>query len=94
MRFIALAALLFATPSWAQEFRGYPCTQDCSGHRAGYEWAQRKGLTSADQCGGKSNSFIEGCRSAFEDQDDGDDDSDSWNSSDDDDNDDQPSDYE
>jgi pyrimidine deaminase RibD-like protein len=24
-------------------FLGSPCTKDCSGHRAGYEWAQRKG---------------------------------------------------
>lgn len=24
-------------------FRGSPCTRDCSGHRAGYEWSQRKG---------------------------------------------------
>ena len=23
-------------------FRGSPCTRDCSGHRAGYEWSQRK----------------------------------------------------
>lgn len=38
------------------------CTQDCSGHHAGYEWAMRKGLTDERQCyGGKSNSFIEGC---------------------------------
>jgi len=24
-------------------FKGSPCTKDCSGHRAGYEWSQRKG---------------------------------------------------
>jgi hypothetical protein len=24
-------------------FRGSPCTVDCSGHRAGYEWHKRKG---------------------------------------------------
>lgn len=23
-------------------FKGSPCTQDCSGHRAGYEWYKRK----------------------------------------------------
>ena len=23
-------------------FKGSPCTQDCSGHRAGYEWSTRK----------------------------------------------------
>lgn len=24
-------------------FKGSPCTKDCSGHRAGYEWSLRKG---------------------------------------------------
>jgi len=24
-------------------FRGSQCTVDCSGHRAGYEWSQRRG---------------------------------------------------
>jgi hypothetical protein len=24
-------------------FLGSPCTKDCSGHRAGYEWFKRKG---------------------------------------------------
>lgn len=24
-------------------FLGSPCTKDCSGHRAGYEWSRRKG---------------------------------------------------
>lgn len=45
----------------AQSFGGYPCTVDCSGHEAGYEWAQQKGITDAYSCGGKSQSFIEGC---------------------------------
>lgn len=42
-------------------FKGYTCTQDCSGHIAGYEWAKRKGITDPSQCGGKSRSFYEGC---------------------------------
>ena len=50
------------------QFKGYHCTQDCSGHRAGYEWAQRKGITNAEQCGGNSPSFIEGCRAFAEGQ--------------------------
>ena len=33
-----------------------------SGHDAGREWAQRKGIDDPDDCGGNSNSFIEGCR--------------------------------
>jgi len=44
-------------------YKGYECTDDCSGHEAGYEWAQRKGITDPDDCGGNSNSFIEGCKS-------------------------------
>ena len=42
-------------------FSGYECTSDCSGHEAGYEWAEDKGITDIDDCGGNSNSFIEGC---------------------------------
>lgn len=44
-----------------QRFRGIPCTDDCSGHRAGYEWAERLQLQAATSCGGNSQSFIEGC---------------------------------
>lgn len=47
-------------------FEGYPCTQDCSGHEAGYNWAEENGIESVDDCGGKSNSFIEGCQSYVE----------------------------
>ena len=44
-----------------RSFKGYVCTQDCSGHKAGYEWARRKGISDPARCGGKSQSFIEGC---------------------------------
>jgi hypothetical protein len=47
-------------------FNGYPCTQDCSGHQAGYEWAQQNGITSPSQCDGSSQSFSEGCQSYAE----------------------------
>lgn len=52
-------------------YRGYPCTKDCSGHRAGYEWALRYGIIDPDDCpySPAHNSFWEGCRSASEDQD-------------------------
>jgi len=39
----------------------WECTGDCSGHNAGYEWAAEKGITDPSECGGKSESFIEGC---------------------------------
>jgi hypothetical protein len=37
------------------------CTEDCSGHEAGFEWARENGLTDPSECSGKSASFIEGC---------------------------------
>ncbi len=48
-------------------FNNYPCTDDCSGHEAGYEWAEDKGIYDESDCGGNSNSFIEGCISYVED---------------------------
>ncbi len=47
---------------------GDECTEDCSGHDAGREWAEQRGITSPDDCGGKSWSFEEGCRSYAEEQ--------------------------
>ena len=44
------------------EVDGYGCTQDCSGHEAGYDWAEQHDITDPDDCGGDSDSFIEGCR--------------------------------
>lgn len=38
------------------------CTLDCSGHRAGYAWAENNDVWSLDDCGGKSQSFINGCK--------------------------------
>lgn len=51
---------------FSQTFRGYPCTVDCSGHEAGYEWAEERSITDSDDCGGNSQSFIEGCQSYVE----------------------------
>lgn len=39
----------------------WECTSDCSGHEAGYAWAEDNDVTNPDDCGGKSESFIEGC---------------------------------
>lgn len=49
-------------------FMRYPCTEDCSGHEAGYNWAEENGIDDPDDCGGKSNSFIEGCQAYAEEQ--------------------------
>lgn len=43
-------------------FHGYDCLGDCSGHQAGYDWAEEKGITDPESCGGNSRSFIEGCK--------------------------------
>ena len=47
-------------------FHGYKCTEDCSGHDAGYQWAEDKGIDDPDDCGGNSQSFVEGCQSYAE----------------------------
>jgi hypothetical protein len=40
----------------------WECTEDCSGHEAGYEWASVHDITDPEDCGGNSDSFIEGCQ--------------------------------
>lgn len=47
-------------------FNGYDCTEDCSGHEAGYEWAEENDIDDEYDCDGNSNSFIEGCQSYVE----------------------------
>ncbi len=49
-------------------FGGYACTEDCSGHEAGYQWAEEQGISNPDDCGGDSMSFEEGCRTYAEEQ--------------------------
>ena len=49
-------------------FKGSSCTGDCLGHKAGYDWAEKRGITDPSDCGGNSKSFIEGCRSYAEEQ--------------------------
>lgn len=56
--FIALASQSVCL----EYFHGYPCKANCSGHKAGYEWAARRGIRSASGCTGTSKSFIEGCK--------------------------------
>jgi hypothetical protein len=56
---------------YARQYRaglahGYPCTVDCSGHEAGYQWAEENGITDPDDCSGNSTSFIEGCQAYAE----------------------------
>ena len=37
------------------------CNGDCSGHQAGYEWAEENSISSESDCDGNSDSFNEGC---------------------------------
>jgi hypothetical protein len=50
-----------------RSFGGYDCTEDCGGHEAGYEWAENNDIYDVDDCGGNSDSFIEGCWQYIED---------------------------
>lgn len=55
--------------SQARTFDGNDCTEDCSGHAAGYKWAEEKGVTNSTDCplNGNATSFQEGCVSYTED---------------------------
>ncbi|TPI65050.1 hypothetical protein FJ417_00270 [Mesorhizobium sp. B3-1-7] len=58
-----------ADPAMAQQtFDGYDCTADCSGHQAGYDWAERNGISDPSHCDGNSRSFNEGCQAYVEEQ--------------------------
>lgn len=52
----------------AGEDHGYGCTEDCSGHDAGYQWAKEHSVSDESECGGKSWSFEEGCIAYAEEQ--------------------------
>ena len=43
-------------------FGEYKCEDDCSGHYAGYEWAEQNEIGNESECVGNSQSFIEGCK--------------------------------
>lgn len=45
----------------ASKFKGARCTDDCSGHKAGYEWAESNGIQDAYDCKNQSLSFKAGC---------------------------------
>jgi hypothetical protein len=56
--------------STGRSFKGSPCKTDCSGHRAGYQWAKEKGLKALGPAKpGTSKSFLNGANIASTDQD-------------------------
>lgn len=62
-RWIAGVLGLVLTSGASAQYSGqYGCTQDCSGHNAGYAWAEQNDIVDPDDCGGNSQSFIEGCQ--------------------------------
>ena len=70
MRILATAmgiclALMFTHAAMAQgrTYGGFDCTVDCSGHAAGYKWAEKHDITDESDCPLPNNSpsFQEGC---------------------------------
>ena len=61
MKDVAMALDCGVSDVWAG-FHGYTCTDDCSGHEAGCDWAERHDIEDPNDCGGHSDSFIEGCQ--------------------------------
>ncbi len=45
----------------SKTFHGFDCTDDCSGHEAGYEWAEENDIDDVYDCDNHSQSFEEGC---------------------------------
>lgn len=79
----AIAALTVATSAQANSFGDYQCLDDCSGHQAGFDWAEQNQIDDEASCSTFSTSFNEGCvsfvqgtASAVDDDDDDDDDDD------------------
>ncbi|MGG7554976.1 MULTISPECIES: hypothetical protein [Pseudomonas] len=66
--FIALVMLLLGSAmAYAATFDGYQCQGDCSGHQAGYNWAEQNDIDDENSCSTPSQSFNEGCQSYVED---------------------------
>jgi hypothetical protein len=60
---IGLAVFLAGGQARAREFGGHECSDDCSGHAAGYRWAEAHNITAETDCPlrGGAISFYEGC---------------------------------
>src|SRR5664280_1154297 len=70
---IAIICMFNVSESVARTFGDNECTNDCSGHKAGYEWAEAQGITDVSTCESilsrspNSTSFSEGCKTFTED---------------------------
>jgi hypothetical protein len=67
--FVILVLFSSAQVLRAAEFSGYECTDDCSGHAAGYRWADQHNIQDESACplNGQAYSFWEGCKAYVED---------------------------
>jgi hypothetical protein len=70
---VGVIIIISTISAMAREFGGNECTVDCSGHKAGYEWAESKNITDETKCDGilrrspNRTSFYEGCVTYVED---------------------------
>lgn len=71
LTFLPALGLFLSLPAKASanEFGGYECTDDCSGHAAGYRWAEAHDIADESNCPlrGNATSFYEGCLAYVED---------------------------
>jgi hypothetical protein len=59
---LAMFVLAYAARAPDRTYTGFNCTVDCSGHEAGYRWAEQNSIDDEDYCpDGDSESFHEGC---------------------------------
>ena len=57
-----LSPFICAASAQDRTYGGFDCTVDCSGHAAGYKWADGHDITDELDCpDGNSQSFHEGC---------------------------------
>lgn len=67
MRMVMFSAvLLISSGAAASTFGGNTCLTDCSGHQAGYDWAEENDIDDEYDCSTPSDSFNEGCQSYVE----------------------------
>ncbi|WP_292562785.1 hypothetical protein [Mesorhizobium sp.] len=70
MAYLVVAAFTASLtgPCLAQQtFGGNDCTEDCSGHKAGFDWAEQNQISNERDCSSNSQSFNEGCQTFVED---------------------------
>lgn len=73
---VLLVLIVSSANASAGTFGGYECTDDCSGHQAGYEWAEQNDINDEAACDTPAQSFNEGCQSYIDNNSDEDEDED------------------